>query len=200
VCCEVLANNNFNARNLRRHLTTKHESLANKPLQIFGRKLPEIRKQSNSMRTAVTASTKALPASFEVSYLIAKNKKPHAIRETLLLPAAMKMCKIMHGEKYGEALKTIAVSNNAGMRRIESMSEDIKEQLLNRIKCSPKFALQIDESTDVAGLAQLLVFVGYFFEDNIQEEFMFCLPLSERCTGSDMSKAVNDYLRAEDIS
>jgi hypothetical protein len=29
---------------------------------------------------------------------------------------------------------------------------------------------------------------------------MFCLPLSERCTGSDMSKAVNDYLRAEDIS
>jgi hypothetical protein len=32
---EVLANNSFNARNLRRHLTTKHESLANKPLQFF---------------------------------------------------------------------------------------------------------------------------------------------------------------------
>jgi hypothetical protein len=39
------------------------------------------------------------------------------------------------------------------------MSKDIKEQPLTRIKCSPKFALQIDESTDVAGLAQLLVFV-----------------------------------------
>jgi hypothetical protein len=29
---EVLANNSFNGRNLSRHLTTKHESLANKPL------------------------------------------------------------------------------------------------------------------------------------------------------------------------
>jgi hypothetical protein len=47
------------------------------------------------MRTAVTASTKALVASFEVSYLIAKNKKPHTIGETLLLPAGMKMCEIM---------------------------------------------------------------------------------------------------------
>jgi hypothetical protein len=37
------------------------------------------------------------------------------------------------------------------------MSEDIKEQLLIRIKCGPKSALQIDESTDIAGLGQLLV-------------------------------------------
>jgi hypothetical protein len=76
----------------------------------------------------------------------------------------MKMCEIMHGEKYGEALKTIHLSNNIVMRHIESTSEDIKEHLLIRIKCSPKFALQIDDSTDVAGLAQLLVFVRYCFE------------------------------------
>jgi hypothetical protein len=73
------------------------------------------------MRTAVTTSTKALLASFEVSYLIAKNKKPHTIGEILLLPAATKMCEIMRGEKYGEALKTIPLSNNTVMRRIESM-------------------------------------------------------------------------------
>jgi hypothetical protein len=28
---------------------------------------------------------------------------------------------------------------------------------------------------------------------------MFCIPLSERCTGSDIFKAVNDYFTAEDI-
>jgi hypothetical protein len=147
------------------------------------------------MRTAVTTSTKALLTFFEVSYLIAKNKKPHTIGETLLLPAAMKMCEIMHGEKCGEALKTITLSNNTVMRRIESVSEDIKEQLLIRIKCSPKLALQIDEATD-AGFAQLLLFVRCCFEENIQEELMFCLPLSERCTGSDIFKAVNDCFTA----
>jgi hypothetical protein len=112
----------------------------NKPLQFFERKQLEIHKQSNILRTAVTTSTKALLASFEFLYLIAKNKKPHTFGETLLLPAAMKMCKIMHGEKYGEALKTIPLSDNTVMRHTESMSEDIKEHLLTRIKCSPKFA------------------------------------------------------------
>jgi hypothetical protein len=109
VCGEVLANNSFNARNLRRHLITKFESLANKPLQLFERKLLEIRKQSNLVRTAVTTSTKALVASFEVSYLIAKNKKPHIIGKTFF-PASMKMCEIIYGERYGETLKTIPLS------------------------------------------------------------------------------------------
>jgi hypothetical protein len=70
------------------------------------------------------------------------------------------------------------------------MPEDIKGQLLTRIKCSPKFALQIIESTDVAGLLLLFAFVRYCYEENI-EEFMFCLLLTEREVMC--SKAVNDY-------
>jgi hypothetical protein len=57
---------------LRRHLTTKNEFLANKSLYFW----KEICKQPDLKRTAVTISTKAHIASFQVSYLIAKNKKP----------------------------------------------------------------------------------------------------------------------------
>jgi hypothetical protein len=39
----------------------------------------------------------------------------------------------MHGEDYGQALEAIPVSNNTVMRRTESMSKDIKEQLLTQI-------------------------------------------------------------------
>jgi hypothetical protein len=67
----------------------------------------------------------------------------------------MEMCEIMHGEKYGEALKTISLSKNTVMRRTKLVPEDIEEQLETRITCSPKFALRIDESADVAGFPQL---------------------------------------------
>jgi hypothetical protein len=48
-------------------------------------------------------------ASYEISCLITKNKKPHTTGETLLLLAAIKMYEIMHGENYGRALKTLAL-------------------------------------------------------------------------------------------
>jgi hypothetical protein len=44
------------------------------------------------------------------------------------------------------------------------------------------------------------VFFRYCFEENIQEDFMCCRLLTERTTGSDMFKAVNDYITSEDIS
>jgi hypothetical protein len=59
------------------------------------------------MRIAVTTLTKELLASFKVLHLTAKNRKSHTIGRTLSIPAAMKMCEIMHGEKYGEALETV---------------------------------------------------------------------------------------------
>jgi hypothetical protein len=49
-------------------------------------------------------------------------------------------------------------------QQIKSVSEDIKERLLTRIKCSPSFALQIDESIDVAGSPQLLALKNPFMK------------------------------------
>jgi hypothetical protein len=80
------------------------------------------------------------------------------------------------------------------------MSEDIKEQLQTKIKQSPKFAFQVDNSTDVTGLAVLLLFVRYCFEELAQEEFMFCSLFSETCTTNDVFKAVSDCFKMEDVS
>jgi hypothetical protein len=46
------------------------------------------------------------------------------------------MCEIMNCENYGQALWEIPLSDNTVMQQIESMSEDIKEQLLTHIKCN----------------------------------------------------------------
>jgi hypothetical protein len=78
------------------------------------------------------------------------------------------------------------------MRQIESVSEDIKEQLLNWITCSQKFALELDESPNLADVSRPLVLVRYCYEENIHKDFIFCPVLMEGTTGSDMFTAVND--------
>jgi hypothetical protein len=86
-------------------------SLANKPLEMFERKLLEMLRWLNLIKTAVTTSTKGLLTPFEILYLIAKNRKLHAIGERLLLPRVIKLFKIMH-ENYGQAFKAISLSNS----------------------------------------------------------------------------------------
>jgi hypothetical protein len=71
---------------------------------------------------------------------------------------------------------------------------------LNRIKRSPKFALQIDQLTGVAGFAEVLYLSDIVFEENIQVESLFCLQLSESCTRNNVFKAVDDRFTTEDIS
>jgi hypothetical protein len=65
--------------------------------------------------------------------------------------------KIMKGENNGEAHRTILVYNNTTIQIIESVLEDVKQQL------KPEPAPKIDETADVAELAQALLFVRYCF-------------------------------------
>jgi hypothetical protein len=68
------------------------------------------------------------------------------------------------------------------------------------VKKSQYYALQSDESTDVANLAILLVSVRYINEDNgIAEEELFCRSMKERTTGEDIFNLTNDYFAENEI-
>ena len=69
------------------------------------------------------------------------------------------------------------------------MSQDIKCQLIDRVK-QRKYALQLDESTDPSGLAQLIVFVRYIANRKLEEELLMCKVLSGT-TGEDIFSAVD---------
>jgi hypothetical protein len=73
------------------------------------------------------------------------------------------------GEQSKEKLETVQLYNNIVKRRIQDLSTDIEKELVSRLKCCFAFSLQIDESTDVLGLAVLLVFVRYLFQNEIEE-------------------------------
>ena len=57
-----------------------------------------------------TVPAKALAASYEVAYLVARSKKPHTIAESLIRPAAVAMTRAVHGEKISNTLLTIPLS------------------------------------------------------------------------------------------
>ena len=61
------------------------------------------------------------------------------------------------------------------------MSQDIKDQTLNQVRASPVFAIQCDETTDIAQCSQLLMYARFVSGNNIKKEILFCHPM-ESCT------------------
>ncbi|KAL4120074.1 hypothetical protein QTP88_012813 [Uroleucon formosanum] len=131
------------------------------------------------MITIVKISDKSQEVSYVVAELVAKTMKPHTIGEQLILPACREIVKIFFGIEAGQEILKIPLSDNTISRRINDMSEDIEQQVLNKLSDSHMFALQVDESTDISGKAQLLVFIRMVVDDDIIENFLCCKTLPE---------------------
>ena len=79
----------------------------------------------------------------------------------------------MFGSEYEKEIKKIPLSNNTICRRICDMSANIhvEDTVINAVKESKIFAMQVDESTDISGKAQLLAFIRYIIDEKITEQF-----------------------------
>ena len=109
------------------------------------------------------------------------------------------MCSVMLGAAAVAKLNAIPLSDNTVQRRISDMASDVKEQVLNGVHESPFFSIQLDESTDVANCAQLMVYVRYIEELSVQDEFLFCHPLPTRTTAEEIFKALNEFMQESHI-
>jgi hypothetical protein len=200
VCAEVLANDSMKPCKLKRHLETKHAGIKNKPAEYFKRKLDGLHQQQATISVHSTVSKQCLEASYVVAKRIGKLGKPHTIAETLILPAAQDMCRIMIGDSAAAKLGAVPLSNDTVARRIVDMSNDIREQLIEFVKKSPYYALQLDESTDVAGQAQLLTYVRYLRDKVIEEDVLFCRPLQSHTTGEAIFNVLDIFIRENGLA
>lgn len=159
VCFQVLSRESMKPSKLLRHLETKHSSLQSKPLEFFERKLLFLKNQQTCIGKSSRNETATLQASYLVALRVARESKPHTIAENLILPAAIDMVNAVIGPEEGNKLKAIPLSNDTISRRINEMATNVHNQIIDYLKSSEFFALQFDESTDVANLAQFLCFV-----------------------------------------
>jgi len=185
---------------LLRHFQNLHPEYKEKNVVFFERKREQLLKTKSFMHHASqTVHENATEASYIVSYKIAMAGEAHTIAEKLIKPCAIEMVRCMHDEKTAKEVSKIPLSNDTVTRRIKDLSEVVKTELFSRLK-SRKFALQMDESTDVAGLAVLLVFVRYEFGFSIEEDLLICEALESNTTGAEIFNLVNKYFITNGIS
>ena len=197
ICGDRLSNEAMKPSKLLRHLNTKHSELKHKPLEYF-----EIRKrgheaQKKILRATTSINVNALRASYLVANRIAKAKKPFTIGEELILPSTKDICRGMLGEDAVKKIAHVPLSASTVTRRIEEIAEDIEAQLLERINTSPWYALQVDESTDIAKKAMLLVYVRYLYQEDVHEDLLCVLSLPTSTTGIELFKSLNDYMSGQ---
>ena len=77
---------------------------------------------------------------------------------------------------------------------IHEMFDNIKSKVIAKTDSYPAFALQMDESTDVSNLSQLLVYSRYVADETIKEEFLFCQPLETTSKAADVFHVLIDFL------
>lgn len=82
LCMNTLASDSMKPNKLKRHLEKVHADHVDKTREYFQRKLELLNKQQETFSKTMSVSSKALLASYKVSYRIAKCKKTHSIGET----------------------------------------------------------------------------------------------------------------------
>lgn len=192
VCAEMLSNEAMKPSKLQRHLATKHPFLKDKPVVFFERKKCELDRQKQVLKSTTSTNVAATRASYLVAHRIAKAKKPFTIGEELILPAAKDIWPELFGEKAAGMVGNVPLSGNNVARRIDDIAEDIEGQLLVRLKASPWYAIQVDESTDVENKAIMLVYVRYVHQDEVHEDLLCCLSLPSLTTTSEIFRVLNE--------
>jgi hypothetical protein len=195
LCYELLSNEAMKRSTLRRHLESKHKEHDTKSIEFFKNKEQELRQSRKLIKKIATGSCNenAVKALYEVSMLIAKAGKPHTIAEELILLAAKTMVSAMVGEKAGKDLNLVAMSNDTVKKRIDKISDNVKEQLIERICKSQNYSLQVDESMDFANKSHVLCYVRYEFEGKIIEDLLFCRSLIHT-TAEEVYNSLNEFL------
>ena len=100
----------------------------------------------------------------------------------------------MLGPDSVKEIAKVPLSDNRIARRIDDISVDIENAVLEKIHISEKFALERDESTDISGHAQLLANVRIMDRDTTRENFLFCKALLEKTTGEETFRVTSEYL------
>ncbi|KAL4101100.1 hypothetical protein QTP88_012347 [Uroleucon formosanum] len=183
---------------LKRHLETNHKYTVGKSRDYFDRKRKELKQEKSIFFKNASIPNNAMIASYKVAFRIAKCKKPHTIAEELILPAALDMVNIMIGESAGKLLSKVPLSNNTISRRIHHMTDDLNDQLIEKLK-EKAFGLQLDEATDINKDAHLVCYIRFIDNDDMVEDLLFCKNITAGANAQDLFEILDNFMSENSV-
>lgn len=94
-------------------------------------------------------------------------------------------------------LSQISFSDNTVKQHIDKMSHDIKSHVIEQIKLSPSFTIQLDKATVFAYLPRLFVYARFIFGNQVEKEFLFCSPLITITKAEDIMNMMLNFFEKE---
>ena len=136
------------------------------------------------MKKFSSIPVKAQLASYKIANLLVNQKKSHLDAETIILPSLRIAVETMElGPDAVEKINKIPLSHKTMWCRIADIStyldNQIKEHFAEADDIQKLWAMQIDESTDISGKAQLLAYVKRERLQMIDREMRVCLSSNE---------------------
>ncbi|CAH1990679.1 unnamed protein product [Acanthoscelides obtectus] len=100
---KVLSNDSMRHNRLERYLKQQHPTLVLKTKEFFSSKAESLK------RMRLDKSGSYHTASFQIAFMIAKQKEPHTISEELIKPCVLKATQIILGEGAEQKMKSISL-------------------------------------------------------------------------------------------
>ncbi|XP_068240880.1 protein FAM200C-like [Palaemon carinicauda] len=106
------------------------------------------------------------------------------------------MVELILGTDAAKKMKDVPLSINVIGGRVEDMSCDILDQIVEEIQaCPTRISLQFDESTDISNPSQLIVYTSYIKDGEIKDEFLFCLALQTTTKAADVFRLLDEFFQ-----
>jgi zinc finger BED domain-containing protein 5/7/8/9 len=205
----------FRKANCQRHYETHHSAFSDQyPTGSDARihKIKELKsqlqRQQKSFSFNVNSSVNKLSTevSVSVSHKLVQHGMPFTSGEIVkeCIVSAVTTLAESIPEKYRSVLinaaKNVPLSNDTVARRVDLIAAQIKKKALQKLSECSYFSLAVDESTDIASVAQLACFVRCIDNVGIVEDFFLTiLPLPGTTTGQDIYNAVANFLKPNGI-
>lgn len=129
-----------------------------------------------------------------MAYQSNRAKASYSVPENLIKLYADQMVELISGTEAAKKMKDVPLSNNVIGGNVEDMSCYILDQVVEEFQASPtQISLQLDESTDVSKMSQLIMYTRYIKDAEIKKEFLFCETLQRTTKVKDVFRFLKDF-------